>query len=282
MRRIAPALLLCVLIPLHVVDLHKAADAWGTLPQGNEATYVIPGKILKLTSLEFDGLISDFMFLRSLVFYGKTLERTEKPRVKPWEWQHIYAELNAATDLDPYFYDPYNFGQGLLPWEGNMVTDANRLLSKGCSYRTWDWSIPFYIGFNHFYFQHEDALASKFLMEASRVQDAPPILASLATRLAVKGKQTENAIVFLTQLMKTEQDESRRKSYQLRIDALKSILLLENAASDYRQRYGSDPSSINDLVDKHIIKDIPPDPYGGDFYIDDEGGIMTTSNLQSN
>jgi hypothetical protein len=63
------------------------------------------------------------------------------------------------------------------------------------------------------------------------------------------------------------------------LEALKKILALEQAAGLYRKKTGRAPRDIQALVDRGYIKDIPTDPYGGRFYMDKNGSIMTTSNL---
>lgn len=279
MSRSFSIIVLCVLIPLHVILLTGAADDYLTHPEGEETVYVLPSAVLKLASGEFDGLMADFMFLRTLVFMGRTMERTEEPKVKEWEWKRVVNDLNSATDLDPHFYDPYNYGQSLLTWEADMVTETNSLLMKGREFRDWDWMMPFYLGFNYFYFLQDNATASEYLMEASRLPGSMPLLTSLATRLAVKGKRTENAILFMIQLIKTEEDETKREEYITRLDALRSILLLEQAVALYVDRFGVFPKYLEDLLEQELISEIPLDPYGGEFYVDESGDVKVTSNL---
>lgn len=280
MQRVLPIILILLLFPVHVSIISKVTEAKKLLPKGEDTSYVLPSPILKIMALEFDGLASDYTFLKALVFFGSTLEREERPRLKNWEWRWMYNILKASTDLDPYFLDPYYVAEAQLTWEGNMVRETNTLLEKGSRYRDWDWMLPFYLGFNSFYFLHEDAKASEYLMEASKRPGAIPMLASLATRLAYKGKKTENAIIFLQEMIKRTEDESIRKQYETRLNALKVILFLERAAAVYQKRFKKQPETVDDLIAKNIIKEIPKDPYGGKFYIDKDGSIKTTSEMR--
>jgi hypothetical protein len=281
MQRVLPIILILLLFPVHVFFIvSKVTEGKKLLPKGEDTSYVLPSPILKIVSLEFDGLASDYTFLKALVFFGSTLERKERPRLKEGEWRWIYNSLNASTDLDPYFFDPYYVAQAHLTWEGNMVRETNTLLEKGSRYRDWDWVLPFYLGFNSFYFLHEDDKASKYLMEASKRPYASPMLASLATRLAYKVKKTENAIIFLQEMIKGTDDESIRKQYETRLNALNAILFLERATTAYQERFKKMPEAVDDLTAKNIIKEVPKDPYGGKFYIDKDGGVKTTSELR--
>lgn len=281
MQRALPIILILLLFPVHVFFIvSKVAEGKKLLPKGEDTSYVLPSPILKIMSLEFDGLASDYTFLKALVFFGSTFERKERPRLKEWEWRWMYNILNASTDLDPYFLDPYYVAQAHLTWEGNMVRETNTLLEKGSRFRDWDWTLLFYAGFNSFYFLHEDAKASEYLMEASKRPDASPMLASLATRLAYKVKKTENAIIFLQEILSRTDDENTKKMYEMRLNALKAIFFLERAAAAYQERFKKQPENLDDLTAKNVIREIPKDPYGGKFYIDKDGSIKTTSELR--
>lgn len=245
------------------------------LPGGGE---VLPSTILRLGSLEFNGLSADLLQLTAMVAFGETLERGVKPEAVEWRW--LYGTLNNATELDPYFLDPYIFGNAVLTWDAHLVREANALLEKGSRYRSWDYQLPFYQGFNSFYFLGDDQTAADLLMEASRRPEAPPLLASLASRLAYKGARTTNAILFLEGILAREEDEGRRKEYRLRLDALRGIAVLEQAVTIFRERLSRAPKSIAELQEAGILRSIPRDPYGGTFFIDETGRVRTTSDLR--
>lgn len=279
-RWLLAVVLLITLSTFHFFALGKAEEKRRLLPRDEGGSYVIPSPILRITALEFDGLASDLLFLQALVFQGSTFERKERPRVKDWEWRWMYNTLNASTDLDPYFLDPYYFGNANLTWEGNLIRETNSMLEKGSRHRDWDWMLPFFIGFNHFYFLQESDKASEYLMEASKRPGAWPMLASLATRLAYKGRRTENAVIFLEEILKGTEEEVLRRHYEKRLEALKAILFLERAVAFYKDRVGKEPSNLKELIKRGIINQLPEDPYGGEFYIDKDGSIKTTSGLR--
>ena len=280
MQRVLPIILILLLFPIHASVISKVTEGKKLLPKGEGTSYVLPPPILKIMALEFDGLASDYAFLEGLVFFGSTFERKERPRLKEWEWRWFYNILNASTGLDPYFLDPYYVGQAHLTWEGNMVRETNTLLEKGNRYRDWDWNIPFYIGFNNFYFLQDNEKAAFYLMDASKRPGAAPLLPQLAARLMYKANRTENAIIFLQEMIKRTDDESIHKQYETRLNALKGILFLERAVAIYQDRFKKQPTNIDELIAKGIISALPHDPYGGKFYLDKDGSIKTTSELR--
>ncbi len=184
-----------------------------------------------------------------------------------------------TTDLDPYFEDPYYFGNAIFSWAAGAFNEADALLEKGVNARTWDWQLPFYLGFNKFYFLHKNKEAADDLLIASKRPGAYDYLPTLAARLYNKEGMTEAAIVFLSTFLKNEKDERVRATYTIRLEALKRILFLEHAVARYKKKKKQQPGNLQALVQSGIINEIPEDPYGGKFYLDKAGSIQTTSKL---
>jgi tetratricopeptide (TPR) repeat protein len=277
--RLAVLFLLVAMVAGMVGSLGLAGDERKKLPTDESGAYVLPAPLLKIASLEFSGLVSDILFLRATVFYGGTLERTERPRVKDWEWRWLHNVLDTATELDPYFYDPYYFANANISPAPGMLPAVNSLLEKGSRYRDWDWILPFYLGFNYYYQLQDTDRAVQSLLEGAQRPDAPALLTTLAARLAYREKRTENAIIFLQEILRKTDDEETRKVYADRLGALVGIYKLELAVSRYRERYAKPLASLDALIQEGIIESIPEDPYGGTFYLAPDGTVKTTSNL---
>ncbi len=277
MRRVFLVSLLLFMVCLHIIILGKAGESVKRLPQSDDSDFVIPSPVLKIMSLEFQGVVSDVLFLKSMGFIGGASERKESPKVKAWEWEWFAKVLDITTDLDPYFLDPYLYANAFLPWDAGKTEEANRLLEKGNRYRNWDWRLPFYIGFNNFFFLHNDGKASEYLMEASRRPGGDPLFASIAARLAFKENRTENALYFLEELTKNSEDMTVKKRYEIRIKALRSIVVLEKGIDLYKKKLGRTPANVDELVKQKILSQLPQDPYGGSFYITKDGKIRSSS-----
>jgi len=278
--RIFPVVLLGVLIPIYFSTLSNVTLMNKKLPKGEEVNVILPSPILKVTSLDFDGLASDVLYFKAMIFYGSTYVGKQQRKVFEWEYTWLYNTLEAATDLDPYFLDPYFLANGVLGWEAKRVPETNKLLAKGSRYRDWDYWLPFYLGFNYYYFLDDNAKAAEYLLLASKKTGADPFFGLFAARLAYKSNRTENSIIFLEGVLKTTKDKTIRKDYETRLKTLKIILDLEKGVTAYKERMGSYPPKLSDLVEQHIIGRIPEDPYGGDFYIDKDGSVKTTSDLR--
>lgn len=278
MRRLHIAVILISALALvQVIAVQRATYERRALPEADAASYIIPSKMTKVTMMEFDGLAADFIFLKALVFLERAKDRTETRKVNPWVWKRFSELINTVTDLDPYFVDPYYAANAYLPWDASMTQEANALLEKGSRHLDWDPALPFFLGFNYFYFLHDNEKAAEWLMTASRRPGASPLYASLAARLAYEDKKTENAIAFLEELLKRTDDENIKKQYEIRLLTLQGVFILETAVDSYKKKFHSTPPDLDALIEKQLIRELPHDPYGGSYYIDPEGHVRSTS-----
>lgn len=267
-----------LLVSLHATAL-RYLDGFHATGPVMRIDYVLPGPILRMTALEFDGLAADVMFLKATTFYGERVYK--RMRLAAPEWDRLIEALTAATDLDPVFLDPYHFGEMVLTWDAGRVADANRLLEKAQQYRTVDWVIPYYLGFNHFYFLHDKSKGSEYLMQASRLPESHKFLGLLASRLSTEAGRAEAAVVFLQELAAATPDPQLRRQLEQRLGAIKAVAVIERAVGIYRERYGGPPQRLEQLTEARILKALPKDPYGGQFFLDQEGRVQTTSRLVS-
>jgi hypothetical protein len=280
MRKLPVIIIVLVfLTAVHVFLLGRVTEGFKLLPKGEDSSFMIPAPILKIVTLDFHGVASDYLFLNSLVFIGSTHERKERPRVKPWEWKWLYSMFDASTDLDPYFFDPYYIANAQLTWDAMMIEEDNRLLEKGCKYRDWDSTLPFFVGFNYFYFLQDNLNARKWLLEASKKPDANSMYADLAIKLTYERKRTENAISFLEELSRKTENKDLKKKYEERLNFLQQVLNVENAIELYNKKFGRRPADIQALVRSGLLHEIPADPYGGQLYLDFDGRVKSTSEL---
>jgi len=275
--KLIPIALLLVLMAGYALLFPHVETARSPLIKVQARGLILPPVITKLLSLEFKSVSADFLFARSSQYIGGKIASHELLDKNDMMW--LYMNLIVITDLDPYFEDAYYLSNALFTWEAGMFKEANALLKKGVYSRTWDWQLPFYLGFNKFYFLHEYKEAGDYLLIASKRQGAYDFLPTLAARLYNKEGRTEAAIVFLKSFIENEKDERIKKNYEVRLETLKRILFLERAVSRYRSKMHRLPRNLHALVQADIIKEIPKDPYGGVFYFDKDGSIKTTSKL---
>lgn len=267
-----------VLLAGHVfVSTNLPASRAGLIEQSGEII-PFPAGVLKLVSLDYRNLIADLIVSRTMSFYGGQSKRHEP--IDAETYRTIYNRLDVASELDPYFVDPYVFGQSVLAWEAGMPTEANALLDRGRRFRTDDWVIPFFMGFNAFYFLRDSTQGAAYLMESSGRPGSPPLVGLLAARLASQSGGTETAVAFLEQLLVETEDDITRQDIRKRLGALRGIEILDQAVQRYRMQFGRLPASPQALVEQGFLTQLPTDPYGGTFYLNADGKVWTTSDLR--
>jgi hypothetical protein len=282
MPRVLVYSILALLIFLHAATLGILTEQHSALLQEGrqQQLFILPSPILKVMALDYKGIVSDFIFMKGMVYVGGLIQQSGGGtdfQMNESQGREFYNIMDISTDLDPYFQDPYYLANAFLTWDAGLVKEANILLDKGSRYREWDWSLPFFAGFNYFYFLDDNENAAKWLMDASRRPGASPTLTSLASKMAFKANKTESSISLLEEMMVKTDDQSMKELFEKRVEAFKTILVLEKAAENYKKKFRTKPPDIEGLVKKRIIAEIPKEPYGGRFYIDAAGNVRTTS-----
>jgi hypothetical protein len=145
------------------------------------------------------------------------------------------------------------------------------------------WQLPFYVGYDYFYELHDPVQAAKYLRMASELPGAPVYLPKLAARMTVEAGDPDAALEFLQRLYQQLQDERLRESLVQRMKeviAERDIRFLEEGVRRYEARYGKLPVSLNDLVTKGIIQQIPKEPLGGVYELKASDGTVASTELR--
>lgn len=242
-----------------------------SLRKGEPLLYLPPEEVMQIISLDYKNLVSELLFFRAIVYFGDKLETRIMPN---WHW--IHKALDTSTYLDPYNIDSYYFAEAVLTWDAKMIKEANELLERGLKYRKWDWYLPFFIGFNYLYFLRDTQKAAPYYKGAAELE---PSVAPLAAKIYYKINETAFAIAFLKKMYEDAQNENVRKAISIRLDAMEKILLLEKGVNQYKDKFQKLPENVEEVIKAGIIEKLPEDPYGGVFFIDKDGRIKTTSNL---
>lgn len=283
MRRALPYALLAVLFAAQAATVGSLSQNRAVEDPRQNPLYAMPSPVLKIVALDFDGMLSDYLFFEGITYLGGQFEYAGNRLVIMMdrdEWKWFGDVMDVSTDLDPYFQDPYYLVNAFLPWDAGEAGEANRILEKGSKAREWDWTMPFFIGFNAFYFLQDNDTAARSLMDASRRPLASPNLASLASKLMFKTRKTEAAVLFLREIVSRTDDEGMKQVLETRLKAFEGLLELEEAADAYHGRFKRVPRTPADLVQAGLIKEVPVDPYGGSYYIDEKGAVRMTSEEQ--
>jgi tetratricopeptide (TPR) repeat protein len=212
-----------------------------------------------------------------LIYYGALVEKNLLGVDIPPDHSTMQATLITASRLDPYNMDIYYFAQSMV-WNSNKIREITELLEYGMRYRDWDFYLPFFAGFNSAFFLKDYAAAAQHFATAARLSGSD-LFTRLSSRFMYEAGQTGLAIDYLTAMIKSSKNEAIKKTFQTRHAALLEVRRIEQARDAFRQKTGRLPKSIGELQDAGILTSPPGDPYGGEFYLDPDGTVRTTSKL---
>jgi hypothetical protein len=184
--------------------------------------------------------------------------------------------LVTAVKLDPYNMDAYYFAQASFTWELKRITEVNKMLEYGAKYRKWDGWLYFYLGFNHAYFLKDYRNGAKYLQRAAELT-GNPLFTKLAARYFYESKQTDLGLVFLDSMIAQSKNKAVKQTYEVRRDALLAVSNIEKAQTAFRDKAKRPARSLDELVKAGLLKRIPNDPYGGEWYIDKKERVRSTS-----
>jgi hypothetical protein len=265
---------LCLVVAWMILlqqELDRRVDR--TAIQAEELRSLPPAEFLKPALMGYHHLGADLLWLRMVQVVG---EQTNTAR----EYEWLYHALDVITDMDPQYDYAYQVGGIVLTHLANRVDLSNKLLEKGLEPNPTVWQIPFYIGFNYYFYLHNSGDAADYIARASRLPGRPPYLPLLATQLYSEAGNPDTALHFLMTIRNQAPEGWIKEQLETRIKEViieRDIRALDKAVSGYRQREGHEPAQLNDLLRTGDIATLPIEPFGGQYYVDPKTGAITSS-----
>lgn len=215
------------------------------------------------------------LVFRVLIYFGTLIEKNKINADSPPDDSTMRATLKTASRLDPYNMDTYYFAQSLV-WDGTRVRETTDLLEYGMRFRDWDFYLPFFAGFNCAFFLKDYPAAAAHYATAARLTGSD-LFTRLASRYMHEAGQTELAIGYLETMIKGSRNEAIKKTYEMRRAALVEARRVEVARDRFRDQFGRQPVSMAELQAHGLLTGPVTDPYGGEFYLDPDGTVRSTS-----
>ncbi len=276
MKRIFAILLLIAFFFAVNVHTVPVISKYRKIQKSNAGLFLLSPFSEKIVSLDYEGIRSFWITLDLRVFLATMLE--QHPYFPQWVGNIVYKSFEVASELNPYYFDIYYITSLHLMWDFKRYNDAERVLKKAIKYRPKDALWCFLLSFNYFYFMKKYDLAAEYMKKAAQIKRSP-FLASLAARLYHASGRTEIALSVLENQIRNTKDENWKRALLKRKKALLGVLKIERAVEAFKLKEGRLPLNLQELVKKGYLKKIPEDPYGGKFYITEDGSVKTTSNF---
>ena len=248
----------------------------GSKPFVEKLGYTPNADLLKLLAADQKESMAAALIFKVILYYGTLFEKASGKVALPADYPAMSRTIHSALKLDPYNMDGYYFAQAILVWDVGRVDVANELLAYGMKYRDWDFQLPYFAGFNYAYFLKDYPNAARQYQRAAELS-GNALFASLAGRYLQESGQTELAIEYLASLAKGTRNAAIRKNFALRLTAFRQVQKIEQARDRYVAVHGRRPASLEELQASGFLPAVPRDPYGGRFYLTEDGRVRTTS-----
>jgi tetratricopeptide (TPR) repeat protein len=249
------ALVAVWVVAQRAVDYRR--DTW---PEAYPLLYLPSGQYLRASSLGFQVLLADVIYLWSIQYYGH--HRTEEGRNY---LRHIY---DVITDLDPHFIDAYLVGALIMANDMSDPDLAIALLEKGMEHNPDDWILPLDAGFYAYLNLEDPERAAVYFDHASSIPGAPTQIARLHAHMYEQAGDLARSLQFWLEVYE-EADDERVESiawqhiYDLRVKL--DIEVLEAAVGRYQVERGRLPESLQELIDVGYLRGSPENPNGSPY-----------------
>ena len=148
--------------------------------------------------------------------------------------------------------------------------------------RPWDPLPSFFLGFDHYYFLNDPSKGADILMQAATRlsgQDKEG-LTTMASQWYEKGGDPQVAINLIDSLAKSTRDKQMKEYLKIRRMRVEGLIQLRDAAKLFEKRNNHPPRDLGDLVGPGLLNEIPKDPLGIGYRLDEKGTPITKSRLQ--
>lgn len=202
---------------------------------------------------------------------------TEKMR--PEEYDILAKVQLDASWLNPLHEDNYYIAGAILPWSGQFDA-AQTILARATHARYFDYMPAFLYGFNLYHFKGDALGAAQWLRDAAvklPEDDNRLVLQNIAARWAEKTKDPELAVRVVEALAKQAVRKDFKRYLETRVERLRMLLRLQEAARKFESMSGRRLNSLDELVSSGVLKALPVDPFGIGFTIDSSGEIVFKS-----
>lgn len=262
-RKVLPLFLFIPLfISLYFVQI-QVDQSSSKLSKGEMLSLLPKGDLLKSISLGYSTVIADLLWLEVVQAIGEK-------QVNESGYQWIYHAVDVVTTLDPKFEYSYQIAGIALATIGKQYELSNQILLKGIKNTPEDWRLPFYLGFNYYFYLNDYQNAAKYISLSASLPGHSAYLPGFAARLYVEANDPDLALEFLKQVYLESKDENTREQIAIRIKEViieRDIRQLNQAIQIFQEKEGR-IADLSDLVKSKIIQRIPAEPFGGFYFLD--------------
>jgi hypothetical protein len=239
------------------VALIRIIDARTTVSKkhvNDEPLYLKPTTAKRL-ALAFNGIASDWYWLRSLQYVGGSLVEFEENHPESFtladlDLHLLPSLLRLSTALDPQFIAPYEYGAFVLPEVSSE--EAIALVNSGIANNPSSWRLHQHLGYIYWRRQQYE-LSSATYAAGAKLPGAPHWMAAMAARMKAQGGSRDAAREMYRHLYETTNDPALKEMVEkqtMRLDYLDQRDAIHDLLSSYKEKNGRCASSWHDVANE--------------------------------
>jgi tetratricopeptide (TPR) repeat protein len=237
-------------------------------PEIRDDLRLLPTKEMAgIMSLDHRGAAADLLFTQVSIHSGSLMW---KPLSIKFDSNWAFGMMDLATDLDPRYREAYLLSaMGLI----HKFSDANLalpILRKGMLAMPDSWEMPYWYGYDHYFYLDDSKTASEYFLKAAQKPGAPKTNWGLLVNVSKESGYYENAYWALKVMYDNSDNEKVKMIYAKKLVQLDNLFTLQKAVTSYNDKTGNYPESLEKLVENGYIEKIPDDPMGKGYVWDGE------------
>ncbi len=236
-----------------------------------ELMYFPSGKFLKEMAIEYDNLLSDFVWLRAIQYYGFHLVTDRK-------YDYLFHIFDILTTLDERFSGAYHFASFCLAWDAQKPDSAIYLLKRALIADPFNWQHYFDIGFINYMIIKNYEEAGYYFYLAAQLPQTWRISERWAAFSYGKSPKKEFAEILWQDIYNSTDNPQLKKIAKRGLKVLKrekDLEYLQKAVDKFIKEKKKVPVSLLELYKEGYIDSIPKEPFGY-FYKIKNGKVIYT------
>jgi tetratricopeptide (TPR) repeat protein len=215
----------------------------------------VDGATAKHLALAFNGLASDWYWMRSLQYVGGKIVafedmHNESVVLSDLDLHLLPSLLRLSTALDPQFIAPYEYGAVVLP-ELNS-DEAIAIVNSGIANNPGAWRLYQHLGYIYWK-RSEYEKSSATYAAGARLPGAPEWMAAMGARMKAEGGSRDAAREMYRHLYESSNDSAVREMVEkqlMRVDSLDQRDEIHNVLAAYKTSHGRCASSWRDVANE--------------------------------
>ncbi len=238
--------------------------------QAIDRIFLLPRKeILKVMSLGHEMTVADLLWIRAVQYFGGNYTTLNREGME-YKGEGLKELFHVLEYLDPKFYQLYLFGsfaytEGLQDYEGAIV-----ILERGHEQFPEDWRLLSEAAFIAMYFEQDMDRALDLVERAAEVPAAPGYVKRMQGQIMSRMGRYDAAITHFARLCDSGESDLQREiacKNLYRTIRERDIFLLNQYVEQFKQDFGRQPESLDELLAEGYLLEIPQDPVSEEPYV---------------